>query len=52
MAKFDKAVILPKINIFDMTLLHAHAQYIYIMYAKYQMASVKVDFPLHPPSEH
>ena len=35
-------------NVFGMTLLHAHAQYIYIVYAKYQKASVKalvqVDF--------
>ena len=39
-----------------MTLLHAHAQCIYIMYAKYQMASVKaleqVDFSVHVLSEH
>ena len=34
-----------------MTLLHAHAQYIYIVNAKYQKPSVKamvqVDFPVH-----
>ena len=34
-----------------MTLLHAHAQYIYIVNAKYQKASVKalvqVDFPVY-----
>ena len=34
-----------------MTLLHAHAQYIYIVYAKYQKALVKalvqVDFPIY-----
>ena len=36
---------------FGMTLLYAHAQYIYIVNAKYQKASVKAlvqsDFPLY-----
>ena len=36
---------------FGMTLLHAHAQYIYIVNAKYQKPSVKalvqVDFPVY-----
>ena len=39
-----------------MTLLHAHAQYIYIVYAKHQKASVKalvqVDFPVYALSKH
>ena len=39
-----------------MTLLHAHAQYIFIVCAKYQKASVKalvqVDFPLYALSKH
>ena len=45
-----------------MTPLHAHAQYICIIYAKNQKASVKalvqvkamvqVDFPVHALSEH
>ena len=38
-------------NFFGMTLLHAHAQYIYIVNAKYQKPSVKalvqVDFPVY-----
>ena len=42
---------LTKKNFFGMTLLHAHAQYICIVYAKYQKASVKalvqVDFPVY-----
>ena len=49
MAKFDK-------QLFGMTLLHAHAQYIYSVYAKYQKASVKalvqVDFPVYALSKH
>ena len=48
MAKSDKHI-LPKI-FFGMTLLHAHAQYIYSVCAKYQKASVKalvqIDFKL------
>ena len=36
---------------FGMTFLHAHAQYIYVVNAKYQKASVKalvqVDFPVY-----
>ena len=47
MAKFDKQLFNQN-QFFGMTLLHAHAQYIYIVYAKYQKASVKtlvqVDF--------
>ena len=38
-----------------MTPLHAHAQYIYIVYGKYQKASVKplvqVDFPVYALSK-
>ena len=38
-------------NLFGMTLLHAHAQYIYIVNAKYHKPSVKalveVDFPVY-----
>ena len=41
---------------FCMTPLHAHAQYICIVYAKYQKASVKalvqVDFPVYALSKH
>ena len=40
MAKFDKQLFHPK-YFFGITLLHAHTQYIYIVYAKYQKASVK-----------
>ena len=40
-----------KKNLFGMTLLHAHAQYVYIVNANYQKASVKalvqVDFPVY-----
>ena len=46
MAKFKQ--LFNKKNFFGMTLLHAHAQYIYIVNAKYQKLSVKaqvqVDF--------
>ena len=42
---------LTKKNFFSMTLLHAHAQYIYIVNAKYHKPSVKalvqVDFPVY-----
>ena len=45
-----------KNNFFVMTLLHAHAQYIYIVCAKYQKASVKglvqVDFTVYALSKH
>ena len=55
MAKFDKQL-LNQNNFFGMTLLHAHAQYIYIVYAKIQKASVKapvqVDFPVYALSKH
>ena len=37
MAKFEKQLLNPK-KFFGMTLLHAHAQYIYIVNAKYQKA--------------
>ena len=42
-------------KIFGMTLLHAHAQYIYIVNAKYQKPSVKalvqIDFPVYPQAK-
>ena len=51
MAKFEKQLFNKKKNNFGMTLLHAHAQYIYIVNAKYQKPSVKalvhVDFPVY-----
>ena len=53
MAKFEKQLFNQKTNFFGITLLHAHAQYIYIVNAKYQKASVKalvhvqVDFPVY-----
>ena len=54
MAKSDKHI-LPKI-FFGMTLLHAHAQYIFSVCAKYQKASVKalvqVDFTVYALSKH
>ena len=41
---------------YGIKLLHANVQCIYIVYAKYQMSSVKalvqVDFPVHVLSEH
>ena len=41
---------------YGIKLLHADVQYVYIVYAKYQMASVKawvqVDFPVHVLSTH
>ena len=50
MAKFEKQLFNQK-NFFGMTLLHAHAQYIYIVNAKYQKPSVKAlvqaDFPVY-----
>ena len=52
MAWFEKQLF-NQTNVFGMTLLHAHAQYmyIYIVNAKYQKASVKamvqVDFPIY-----
>ena len=49
-AKLDKQQFCKKVSVFCMTPLHAHAQYICIVYAKYQKASVKalvqVDFPV------
>ena len=50
MAKFEKQLFNQK-NLFGMILLHVHAQYIYIVNAKYQKSSVKalvqVDFPAY-----
>ena len=50
MAKFEKQLFNQK-HFFSMTFLHAHAQYIYIVKAKYQKPSVKapvqVDFPAY-----
>ena len=50
MAKFDKQSLCQK-YFFSMKLLHAHAQYIFIVCAKYQKASVKaliqIDFPMY-----
>ena len=50
MAKFEKHIFNKQTKI-GMTLLHAHAQYIYIVNAKYQKPSVKalvpVDFPVY-----
>ena len=40
MAKFEKQLFNQKCFFFGMTLLHAHAQYIFIVNAKYQKASV------------
>ena len=55
MAKFDKQSNLAKNTFSCMTLLHAHAQYIYIVCAKYQKISVKalvqVDFPVYELSK-
>ena len=51
MAKFEKQLFNTKKKFFGMTLLHAHAKYIYIVNAKYQKPSVKalveVDFPVY-----
>ena len=53
-AKLDKQPFCWKV-FFYMTPLHAHAQYICIVYAKYQKASVKalvqVDFPVYALSK-
>ena len=42
--------------VYGITLFYANVQYVYIVYAKYQMASVKalleVDFPMHALYEH
>ena len=52
-SKFEKHLFnqKKKKNVFGMTFLHAHAQYIYIVNAKYQKVSVKsliqVDFPIY-----
>ena len=55
MAKFDKQLF-PYKKKKCMTPLHAHTQYICIVYAKYQKASVKalvqVDFPVYALSKH
>ena len=54
MAKFEKQLFNQNI-FFGMTLLHAHAQYIYIVNTKYQKASVKAlvqfDFPVYAQTE-
>ena len=51
MAKFEKQLFNKQKFFFGMTLLHAPAQYIYIVNAKYQKPSVKVlvqvDFPVY-----
>ena len=51
MAKFEKQLFNKQNIFFGMTFLHAHAQYIYIVNAKYQKPSVKalvqVDFPVY-----
>ena len=51
MAKFEKQLFNQKRIVFGMTLLRAHAQYIYIINAKYQKPSVKAvvtdDFPVY-----
>ena len=51
MAKFEKQLFNKQKRIFGMTLLHAHAQYIYIVNAKYQNPSLKAlvqaDFPVY-----
>ena len=45
-----------KRSFYGIKLLHANVQCVYIMYAKYQMASVialvQVDFPIHALCEH
>ena len=50
MAKFGRQSF-DQNNFSSMTLLHAHTQYIHIVYAKYQITSVKavvqVDFPVY-----
>ena len=55
MAKFKTLSFCKKI-FYGIKLLHANVQCVNIVYAKYQMASVKtlvqVDFPVHVPSEH
>ena len=48
MAKFKKQLF-NKQKKFGMTLLHAHAQYIYIVNAKYQKPSVKALVQVHFP---
>ena len=56
MGKFDKQSLCQRYFFFAMSLLHAHAQYICIVYAKYQKASVKalvqVDFLMYALSKH
>ena len=55
MAKFKMLSFCQKL-FYGIKLLHANVQCVYIVYAKYQMASVKalvqVDFPMHVLSEH
>ena len=54
MAKFKTLFV--KKHFYGIKLLHANVECVYIVYAKYQMASVKalvqVDFPVHVLSEH
>ena len=55
MAKFKTLSFCQK-YFYAIKLLRANVQCVYIVYAKYQMASVKtlvqVDFPVHVLSEH
>ena len=55
MAKFKKLSFCQKVFLWHQ-ILHANVQCIYIVYAKYQMASVKalvqVEFPVDVLSEH
>ena len=51
MAKFEKQLFNKRKIFFGTTILHANAQFIYIVNAKYQKTSVKalvqVDFPVY-----
>ena len=51
MAKFEKQLFNKRKKSFGMTVLHAYAQYIYTVHAKYQKPPVKalvqVDFPVY-----
>ena len=52
MAKFEKQLFNQKcFFFFCMTLLHAHAQYIYIVNEKYQKALVQFGFPVYPQTK-
>ena len=54
MAKFKTLSFCQKV-FYGIKLIHASVQYVYIVYAKYQMASEKalaqIDFPVHALSE-